>query len=255
VEPAEACSVDRPEGLPQYRLRTSQAISETATRVSSKESTYAAACRGYKSVDMRCPRPRPGFPHCLCRCRSPAPACRCRPGAHCCVFATSRRTVAIPATASVGRDRLERCPGTDWSGLIRATTEAVSPAPGLAPQGCPCIAPPVPKRSNRLPGRTIRGAMPFGEQALRSFPHRSAGAVRFAEAHRIGSGPSVDSGFPARRLRCIGAFRPVHTPRGVSASHSTLPPTLCARPLTRPKPARFLPSADRLQGVAPPTSP
>jgi hypothetical protein len=38
-------------------------------------------------------------------------------------------------------------------------------------------------------------------------------------------------------------------------SHSALSPTLAARPLTRPKPARFVSSADRLQGFAPPTSP
>jgi hypothetical protein len=58
---------------------------------------------------------------CRCRCRLPAPACRCRPGAHCCVFATSRRTVADPAATAAGRDRRLKRHGTDWRGLIRAT--------------------------------------------------------------------------------------------------------------------------------------
>jgi hypothetical protein len=142
----------RPEGLPRYRLRTSQAISETATRVSSKESTYAAVCRGYKSVKRAlCQTGGLDFPRRLCRCRSPAPTCRCRPGAHCCVFATSRGTVAAPATASIGQNRVLRCHGSDWRGLIRATTEAVPPAPDFAPQGCPCIAPPFPELPSWLP--------------------------------------------------------------------------------------------------------
>jgi hypothetical protein len=112
----------RPEGLPRYRLRTPQAMSETATRVSSRESTYAAVCRGYKPVNIALfARLGAWVARCRCRCRSPAPTCRSRPGAHCCVFATSRGTVANPAATAVGRDRHLQRPGSDWRGLIRAT--------------------------------------------------------------------------------------------------------------------------------------
>lgn len=74
---------------------------------------------------------------------------------------------------------------------------------------------------------------------------------------RTGSGldRASGSGCPGRRLHRIGAFRPGRTPRGVSLSHSALPSTFRSRPQTRPKPAWFLPDADRLQGVSPPTSP
>lgn len=38
-------------------------------------------------------------------------------------------------------------------------------------------------------------------------------------------------------------------------SHAALPPTSVRQPAIRPRPVRLVPDADRLQGVAPPTSP
>jgi hypothetical protein len=226
-EPAEACSVADPKACPLPPPYTASDARDRdpcfVQRVHIRRrvpgvqaSEHRASCQTGAWVAR-----------CRCRCRSPAPTCRCQPGAHCCVFATSRRTLANPAASTAGRDRHLIRHGSDWRGLIRATTEAVPPAPDFAPLGCPCFAPPFPERPNRLPGRSVRGAVPSREQALCSVPHRGVGAVLRAEAHRIGSGPSACSGFPAWRLRCIGAFRADHTPRGASRSHSALPPTLC----------------------------
>jgi hypothetical protein len=47
-------------------------------------------------------------------------------------------------------------------------------APDVSPQGCPCTSASFLAFPDRLPGRSIRRAMPPGEQALRSTPHRDA---------------------------------------------------------------------------------
>jgi hypothetical protein len=74
---------------------------------------------------------------------------------------------------SAGRSRSPRHQGADWRGLARATTEVMPPAPDASPQGCPCASAPFPAIPSRLPGRSLRGAVPPGERTLRSLPYRS----------------------------------------------------------------------------------
>jgi hypothetical protein len=60
----------------------------------------------------------------------------------------------------------------DWRGLIRATTGVMPPAPDASPQSCPCASAPFPTTPSRLPDRSLRGAVPSGEQALRNPTYR-----------------------------------------------------------------------------------
>jgi hypothetical protein len=233
-------------------------MSETTTCALSKESAHAAVCRGYRSVDFARFPDRSLSARCLRRCRSPAPACCCQPGAQCRGTACSTRPegqapdlpLLLPTEADFHRVMAWTgggwsAPPPRWCRQRPSHPHRVAPVPlrrsPNTPAGCPTA------RFEGLcrPKSKLSAAVAPECGWLSRAPRRTG----------IRSGPSVCSGCPDADAFTASVPFDGHTPEGALLSHSALPSTLLNRPLTRPRPARFVSGADRLQGFSPPTSP
>jgi hypothetical protein len=186
---AEACAA----GIPEVALASATSVHRSAEGRDScfveRESTRAAVCRGYRSVEPRIAWAEARTLRCLRQCRSPPPACCCQPGAPCredtpCSFRPEGRPAAA-ATALPGQGRRSQHRHADWIGLVPAIRRA-NPPQLVAPE-------------YDVPSPRARRGDPAGPSVCAGFPvlapslHRCLSTAAHPRARVVAFGPAANA--------------------------------------------------------------